>query len=87
MMAVSQDGAQALSQMVTISTKGRQPLRFKRGALHAELGVPAGEKIPAQKMQQAAAGAYGPLAQQRARFARTALAAGRQTLRLRAKKG
>lgn len=41
------------------------------GALHAQLGVPQGEKIPAGKMAAAASGADGPLAKKRALFART----------------
>lgn len=41
------------------------------GALHRQLGVPAGDKIPAAKMAAAAHGAYGPKAVKRANLART----------------
>lgn len=50
-----------------------KPLKFKKGALHAELGVPQGQKIPAGKMRAAASGADGPLAEKRADFARNVL--------------
>jgi hypothetical protein len=58
---------------------GQSPVHFKKGALHSQLGVPQGEKIPAEKMAAAKAGRYGPLAQRRANFATGMLAAGRQT--------
>jgi len=41
------------------------------GALHSQLGVPQGQKIPGGKMAAAASGADGPLAKKRALFART----------------
>jgi hypothetical protein len=41
------------------------------GALHRQLGVAEGEKIPASKMAAARAGKYGPLAEKRAHFAKT----------------
>jgi hypothetical protein len=55
--------------------------KFKKGALHSQLGVPQGEKIPASKMAAAKAGKYGPLAAKRASFAQGMLAAGRATQR------
>lgn len=60
---------------------------FKKGALHAELGVPQGQKIPASKMSAAKSGAYGPLAKKRANFATGMLAAGRRTAMARAAAG
>jgi hypothetical protein len=69
----------ARARMVTLRKKGKKPIRFKEGALHRQLGVPAGEKIPEGKMRAAAAGRYGPLAQRRARFALGLLAKGRRT--------
>ena len=57
--------------------KNRKPLRFREGALHEQLGVPAGQKIPAAKMADAKAGVYGPLAARRANFATGVLAARR----------
>ena len=41
------------------------------GALHKQLGVPEGKKIPAGKMASARAGKEGPLAQKRANLAKT----------------
>lgn len=41
----------------------------KPGALHKDLGVPKGEKIPASKLEKAASGSMGPKVAQRARFA------------------
>jgi hypothetical protein len=64
--------------------KGQSPVTFKPGALHSQLGVPQGEKIPASKMAAAKRGAYGPLAAKRASFATGMLAAGRRTAARRA---
>lgn len=70
----------AKSKTVTIHKKGQSPLKFKGGALHKQLGVPSGEKIPASKKTAALRGDYGPLAKKRAIFAfKGALAAGRKT--------
>ena len=72
--------------LITIQKNGRPPMRFKKGALHRQLQVPEGTAIPPKKQEEALAGTYGPLAQQRARFAfRGALATGRKTA-LRVKK-
>ena len=60
--------------------KGEKPIGFKKGGLHAQLGVPQDEKIPAPKKRAALAGKYGKLAKKRAVFAfKGALAKGRQT--------
>jgi hypothetical protein len=47
---------------------GQKPIKFKAGALHAQLGVPAGEKIPASKHAAAASGKLGALAKKREEF-------------------
>lgn len=57
----------------TIKTPGKKPISFKPGGLHASVGVPAGQKIPAAKMQAALAGDYGPKAAAQARFAKNVL--------------
>lgn len=44
---------------------------LKKGALHRQLNVPEGEKIPASKMAAARAGKYGTLAKKRAATAGT----------------
>lgn len=41
------------------------------GALHRQLHVPEGEKIPASKLRSAASGNYGPQAERRAHLAGT----------------
>ncbi len=71
---------------VMIRARGKRPLKFKAGALHRQLGVPEGERIPKEKVEAALGGRYGPLAKKRAVFAfRGALAAGRRKLRARAR--
>ena len=52
---------------------GQKPIHFKPGALHSELGVPQGQKIPESKMNAALAGNKGPLAKKRANFAKNVL--------------
>lgn len=66
---------------VTMHAKGKTPITFQKGALHRQLGVPQGQKIPAAKMEAAEAGRYGPLAKKRATFAEEVLAKGRRTAR------
>ena len=76
--------AKAKAKTVTLRAKGKKPIRFKRGALHTQLGVPQGKPIPPAKKRAALAGRYGPLAKKRAQFAfRGALKTGRQTARKR----
>lgn len=41
------------------------------GALHRDLGVPQGQKIPAKKMSAARAGKFGAKTEERANLART----------------
>jgi hypothetical protein len=65
---------------ITMAAPGKKPITFQRGALHAQLGVPAGQPIPPGKKAAALAGRYGKKAKKRAVFAfRGALAAGRAT--------
>lgn len=72
------------TKKVTIKKKGKKKLSFKKGALHRQLGVPEGQKIPASKKKAALSGKYGAQAKKRAVFAfKGALAKGRKT----AKKG
>jgi hypothetical protein len=53
--------------------RGQKPIHFKKGALHKELGVPQGKKIPAKTMAAARSGKKGPLAKKRANFAKNVL--------------
>jgi hypothetical protein len=70
----------ARPKMQTIGGQpGKPAISFRRGALHRQLGVPEGEKIPPEKMSAARAGKYGPMAKRRAAFAQGLLAAGRRT--------
>jgi hypothetical protein len=70
----------AQPKMTTIGGQGGRPaISFRRGALHRQLGVPEGEKIPPEKMAAARAGKFGPVAKRRAAFAQGMLAAGRRT--------
>jgi len=75
------------AKKTTIRAKGKKPVTFKPGALHAQLGVPQGQKIPASKMAAAKAGKYGALAKKRASFATGMLAAGRKTANKNRRKG
>lgn len=64
----------------TMRAPGKSPIGFKKGALHAQLGVPQGRPIPPGKKAAALAGRFGPLAKKRAGFAfKGALKAGRAT--------
>lgn len=47
-----------------------QGMHMKKGALHKELGVPEGEKIPAKKLEKAAH-RKSPLLAKRAKLAET----------------
>lgn len=71
--------AKAKTTTIGPEKKGQSPVKFKEGALHRQLGVPEGEKIPASKMSAAKKGEYGKLAQKRANFATGMLAKGRRT--------
>lgn len=65
---------------VTMREEGKEPITFKKNALHEQLHVPMGTKIPAEKREAALRGAYGSLAAKRARFAfKGALSQGRRT--------
>lgn len=39
---------------MTVAEKWIQKIRMKKGALHKELGVPEGKKIPKKKLESAA---------------------------------
>lgn len=72
----------------TIASPGQgKPVTFEKGGLHKSVGVPQGEKIPAKKMADAAAGKYGAKAQKQANMAQGMLAAGRKTAAKNARKG
>lgn len=53
--------------------KGQKPITFKQGGEHASLGVPAGDKIPAKKKAEAAAGKFGPKAKKQEQFRKNVL--------------
>jgi len=60
---------------------GRKPIRFKKGALRAQLGVKKGRKIPAGTMRAALSGRKGKLAKKRALFKKNVLTGGRRRRR------
>jgi hypothetical protein len=69
-----------MAEKVVIKAKGKEPMTFKKGALHAQLGISQDEPIPAEKKREALSGKLGGLARRRAQFAfKGALAAGRRT--------
>lgn len=64
----------------TMRAPGKEPITFRRGALHRALGVPENQPIPAGKKQAALAGRYGPKVKRMAVFAfKGPLATGRRT--------
>lgn len=63
-----------VGQKVTLKAKpGQKKISFKKGGLHAALGVPQGKKIPAGKKAAAIAGKYGAKAKREALFAKNVL--------------
>lgn len=60
-----------VGQKVTIRPKkpGEKTITYKKGGLHASLGVPQGKTIPKSKLRAAAAGKYGPKAKKQALMA------------------
>lgn len=65
------------TQTIKPSKAGQKPITFKKGGLRAATGTPAGQPIPAAKLQAAAAGKLGPQAQAQARFAINVLHVGK----------
>jgi hypothetical protein len=51
--------------------KPKKTFKLKKGALHEDLGVPQGQKIPAKKLQQALK-SKNPTLRKRAQFAENA---------------
>ena len=56
-----------------IKSPGKPPIKFQPGGLHQSTGTPAGQPIPAAKMQAALNGKLGPRAAAQARFAKNVL--------------
>ncbi len=69
----------AARKTTTIKAPGKKPITFAKGGLHQSTGTPAGQPIPAAKMQQALSGKLGPKAQAQANFAKNVLGTGRKT--------
>lgn len=63
------------TQIIKPKKKGQKAIAFKKGGLHASLGVAQDNKIPVSKMRAALRGDYGPKAQKQARFAKNVLKA------------
>lgn len=62
-----------MAKVKVLKKAGKPEIKFHPGALHSELGVPQGDKIPSSKMNAALAGSKGPLAKKRADFAKNVL--------------
>lgn len=60
-----------VGQKVTLkpSKPGQKKITYKKGGLHASLGVAQGKKIPKAKLRAAAAGKYGIKAKKEALMA------------------
>ena len=58
-------------QKVTLKPKkaGQKKITYKKGGLHASLGVPQNKPIPKNKLRGALAGDYGPKAKKEAQLA------------------
>jgi len=67
------------SGKTTIKAPGKKPISFKSGGLHQSTGTPAGQPIPATKMQAALSGKLGPRAKKQALFAKNVLGQGQRT--------
>lgn len=57
----------------TIRKKGKKPITFHPGGLHASTHTPKGQPIPASKVKAALAGSYGPKAKKQAQFKKNVL--------------
>jgi len=62
-----------------IKAKGKKPLAFKAGGLHATTGTPQGQKIPASKLAAAKAGKYGEKGKKQYSFYVNVLKKGQRT--------
>ena len=63
----------------TMKAPGKSPISFRKGGLHQSTGTPAGQPIPAGKMQKALSGKLGPKAKKQALFAKNVLGQGQRT--------
>ena len=54
--------------LVRMHKKGKKDITFHEGGLHQSTHTPAGQKIPASKVEAAAEGKYGPKAKKQAQF-------------------
>lgn len=58
---------------VTLRKKGKKPIKFKEGGLHASLDVSSSKKIPTKKFKAALSGKYGEKAKKQALFKKNVL--------------
>lgn len=75
-MAASRPGTTPkVGQKVTLkpSSSGQKKITYKKGGLHASLGVPQGQKIPPAKLSAALSGKYGAKAKKQAQFMQNVL--------------
>lgn len=57
---------------------GQKPIEFNKGGLHESAGTPAGEKIPASKVAEAASGKLGSKAVKQVNFMKNVLTGGKK---------
>ena len=62
-----------MSKIKILRKAGKKPIKFKEGGLHESLHVPAGDKIPANKLAAAKAGKDGLKAKKQALFMQNVL--------------
>lgn len=71
---------------IVMKEKGKKPISFKKGGLHAALGVAQSKDIPISKMAAAIAGKFGEAVKKKALFAKNVLTKGRKTAAKRKRK-
>ncbi len=62
-----------MAKVVVVRKAGEKPIKFSKGGLHRTTHTPQGEKIPASKVEAAAAGRYGSKGKKQAAFMRNVL--------------
>lgn len=61
-----------------LKKEGKPEIKFHPGGLHESTGTPAGQKIPASKVAEAASGKLGAKAEKQVNFMRNVLTGGKK---------
>jgi hypothetical protein len=72
-MPAKKSSAKPKTETLKPTKAGEKPITFHPGKLHKHLGVPEGQKIPADKMAAALRGDYGEAARKEAQFKKNVL--------------